>query len=121
MGPNGSTLAPGTAHALPRRTQPAVGLVVDGGPSAAWRHHRADAERDRAVAGGKPGGRGPDRARSVPLLQSSRDVPAAVLLRADLRLLHVAAADPAHGADRVRRLDRPDRRNALDGSGGEGI
>src|SRR6185437_8358735 len=92
---------PRTAHALPRRTQSVVRLVVDGGPPPARRHHRADVERGRAVAGGESGGRDPDRARSLPLLQSPGDVPAAVADRDDRRILHVAETDPAHGADRV--------------------
>src|ERR1044072_5436106 len=66
---NGRPIASGTAHALPRRTQPAVRLVVDHRPPDAGGHSRADAERHRAVAGGEPAGRGPHRARSFPLLQ----------------------------------------------------
>src|SRR4029077_8963240 len=38
-------LRPGTLHAFPRRTQPAVGLVVDRRPSDVVRDHGADAER----------------------------------------------------------------------------
>src|SRR6185437_6132201 len=95
MGANGRTLLyPGTAHALPRRTQPVVRLVVDGGPSAARGDSCADAERRRAVARGEPAGRGPDRARPVPFLQPPRHVPAAVHRRDDRRLLHVAAPGP---------------------------
>src|SRR5215470_2289765 len=112
---------PGTAHALPRRTQSAVGLVVDGRPSDAGGDPGADAERRRAVAGGEPAGCGADRARSVPFLQPSRDVPAAVDLRPDRRLLHVAAADPPHRADRVCALDHPDRRYSSAWTRSEGL
>src|ERR1700759_2231019 len=68
----------GPAHALPRRTQSPVRLVVDRRSPDAGGDPRADAERHRAVAGGEPAGRGAHRARSLPLLQPSRDVPAAV-------------------------------------------
>src|SRR5215831_13679571 len=90
---------PRAVHALPRRTQSVVRLVVDGGSPPAWRDHRADAERGRAVAGGESAGCDPDRPRSLPFLQPSRDVPAAVADRDDRRVLHVAEADPPHGSD----------------------
>src|ERR1700685_2336444 len=61
-------LGPGTVHALPRRTQPLVRLVVDGRPPATRGDHRADAVRRHSVAGGKSSGCDPDRARPVPLL-----------------------------------------------------
>src|ERR1700733_10203731 len=69
---NGTDLCPfGTAHALPRRTQPPVRLVVDRRSPDAGGDPRADAERHRAVVGGEPAGCGPHRPRSVPLLQPS--------------------------------------------------
>src|SRR5664279_6636774 len=81
---NGQTLfSVGNAHDLPRRTQSPERMVVDGGPPAARGDHRADLGRHHSVAGGEPAGGNPDRARSLPLLQPPRPVPAAVLYRAD--------------------------------------
>src|SRR5450756_145480 len=84
-------------------------MVVDGGPPAAGGGYRADAGRHYSVAGGQSAGGDTDRARSVSLLQPPRHVSAAVLYRADLRIVPVAAADQALGADRIRDLNGTDR------------
>src|SRR5882724_3163983 len=96
-------------------------MVVDRRPSAARGDHRADLERSGAVAGGQPAGRGADRARSLSFLRPPRPVPATVLPGHDRRLLHVAAADPAQRADRVRGQRGVDRGDAADRPRGQGL
>src|ERR1700682_2680277 len=94
-------------------------MVVDGGPSATGGGYRADAGRPYSVAGGQSAGGDTDRARSVSLLQPPRHVSAAVVYRADLRVVPVAAADQALRADRIRDLDRADRGDASRRPGGK--
>src|SRR5258705_11114606 len=82
----------GDAHDLPRRTHPAFRMVVDSRQAAAGGDRRLDAGRRHSVAGGEPAGGDPDRAGPIPLLQPSRDVPAAVADRAGRRVLSVTEA-----------------------------
>src|SRR5258708_19368346 len=83
-------------------------MVVDGGPPAACGDHRADAGRHYSVAGGQPAGGDADWPRSISLLQPPRLVSAAVLHRADLRVVPVAATDQALPADRIPNHHSPD-------------
>src|SRR5260370_14821939 len=96
-------------------------MVVDRGSPAARGDHRADARRHYLITRGQSAGGDADRARTLSLLQSSRAVSAALLHRADRRVVPVAAPAPPHRADRVRGLARAVRGETVDRAGGHGL